>query len=214
MITVRYLNVNELVHSFSYNEFIQLVENLSEQNRTTGPDQSEKKLKFTLLNHHRLKRINKTLKLELDTLVAFQNFQGRLTWLVIVEAWCGDVAQNLPYINAMSQLNKHIDLKLILKSDYPEIMEQFLTEGTESIPKLICINREDHEVLGTWGSRPAEAKQMVSDFKINQIISKAELLENIQKWYNLNKGMFIQQEFRTLLLDWQKKMPYKKEKIE
>jgi hypothetical protein len=200
------MNVDELESSFSYDDFVRLVNDLADQNKTTGPDQSERKLKFTQLNHHRLKRINKTLRLDLETLISFQNFQGKLTWLVIVEAWCGDVAQNLPYIHAMSQLNGNIDLKLILKSDYPEIMRQFLTEGAESIPKLICINQEYHEVIGTWGSRPAEAKKMLEDYKNNPVIPKDELLENIQKWYNLNKGMLIQQEFRMLLVDWQKKL--------
>lgn len=211
MITVKYLNADELERSFSFDDFVRLVSDLSEQNRTTGPDQSERKLKFTQLNHHRLKRISKTLRLDFETLISFQNFHNKLNWLVIVEAWCGDVAQNLPYIDAMSRLNGNIDLKLILKSDYPEIMQQFLTEGAESIPKLICINREDHEVIGTWGSRPAEARKMLEEYKKNPVIPKDQLLENIQKWYNLNKGMLIQEEFRKLLMDWQKKLnPAKK----
>jgi hypothetical protein len=212
MIAVKYLNANDLDRSFSYDDFVRVVEELAAENRTTGPDQSEKKLNFTRLNHHRLKRINKTLKLDLETLVSLQNFRGKLTWLVLVEAWCGDVAQNLPYIHAMSQLNDEIELKLILKSDYPEIMQQFLTDGTESIPKLICINREDCEVIATWGSRPAEPRKMLEEYRKNPAISKAELLENIQKWYNLNKGMLIQQEFRTLLQEWHKKINPEKEK--
>ncbi len=176
-------------------------------------EQSEKHIHFTHLNLHRIRRINKTLKLELDTLIAFQNFHQKLIWLVIVESWCGDVAQNLPYIYGMSQLNENIQLRLILKSDYPEIMGQFLTNGTESIPKLICISGEDHEVIGTWGARPAEARKMVADFKNNPFMTKPELLENIQKWYNSNKGRSIQEEFRFLLIEWQKKLPVIKEFI-
>lgn len=207
MITVRYLNVSDLDQSFTYTDFMNLMENLVEQKSTTGNDSSEKHINFTHLNLHRLRRINKTLKLELETLIAFQNFHRKLTWLVIVESWCGDVAQNLPYIHAMSQLNEDIHLKLILKSDYPEIMKQFLTNGTESIPKLICITGEDHEVIGTWGSRPVEARKMVAGYKNNPLMTKPELLENIQKWYNLNKGRSIQEEFRSLLTPWKKKLP-------
>ena len=84
MFRVRYLNVDELDRSLNYADFVKLVEDLSRENRTTGPDQSEKKIKFTQLNHHRLKRINKTLKLEHETVEVFQNFHGRFLWLVIV----------------------------------------------------------------------------------------------------------------------------------
>ena len=211
MITVRYLNPNELDHSCSYTEFLDLCEKLALQKATTGEDQSEKHIHFTNLNVHRLRRINKTLKLELDTLIAFQNFNHKLIWLVIVESWCGDVAQNLPYIHAMSRLNRNIQLKLILKTDYPEIMKQFLTNGAESIPKLICISTEDYEVIGTWGARPAETRKLLEEFKRNPLMTKPEFLENIQKWYNKDRGRSIQQEFRSLLVEWQKKWSVLKE---
>jgi hypothetical protein len=213
MITVRYLNVSELDHSLSYSEFLDLCEKLAVQHATTGRDQSEKHIHFTHLNVHRLRRINKTLKLELDTLIAFQNFNPKLIWLVIVESWCGDVAQNLPYIHAMSQLSENIQLKLILKTDYPEIMQQFLTNGTESIPKLICIAAEDFEVIGTWGARPAETGKLVEEFRNNQLMTKPELLENFQKWYNQDKGRSMQHEFRSLLTEWQKNISVVKEVI-
>lgn len=213
MITVRYLNVNELNHSFSYTEFLDLCEKLAVQHATTGYDQSEKHIHFTHLNAHRLRRITKTLKLELDTLIAFQNFNSKIIWLVIVESWCGDVAQNLPYIHAMSQLSENIQLKLILKTDYPEIMQQFLTHGTESIPKLISVTAEDFEVIGTWGARPAETGKLVKEFRNSQLMTKPELLENIQKWYNQDKGKSIQHEFRSLLWEWQNKNSVLKEII-
>jgi hypothetical protein len=213
MITVRYLNARELDQTFTFSEFLELCENLAANQATTGNEQSEKHIHFTKLNVHRLRRINKTLKLELDTLIAFQNFNRKIIWLVIVESWCGDVAQNLPYIHAMSELNENIQLKLILKSDYPEIMRKFLTNGTESIPKLICISEKDCEVMGTWGARPAETRKLVEEFRNNPHITKPEFLENIQKWYNQDKGRSIQQEFRSLLQQWDKKWTLMKEPI-
>lgn len=213
MITVRYLNVNDLDQAFTYSEFLELCENLVIHRATTGNEQSEKHIHFTNLNVHRLRRINKTLKLELDTLITFQNFNRKLIWLVIVESWCGDVAQNLPYIHAMSELNENIQLKLILKTDFPEIMKKFLTNGTESIPKLICISEEDCEVIGTWGARPAGTWKRVEEFRNDPHMTKPVFLENIQKWYNHDKGKSIQQEFRFLLKQWEKKWTIMKEPI-
>lgn len=213
MITVRYLNVNELDQTFTYSEFLELCKNLAMNQATTGIEQSEKHIHFTNLNVHRLRRINKTLKLELDTLITFQNSNRKLIWLIIVESWCGDVAQNLPYIHAMSELKENIQMKLILKTDYPEIMKQFLSNGTESIPKLICISEEDYEVIGTWGARPAATRKLVEEFRNNPLITKAEFLENIQKWYNQDKGKSIQQEFRSLMPQWEKKWTLLKEAI-
>ena len=35
-------------------------------------------------------------------------------WMVITENWCGDSAQNLPYIARIASLNKKIELRIIL----------------------------------------------------------------------------------------------------
>jgi len=209
----QYLKEKDFNDSLSYKEFVDLCENLVAEDKTTGPGQTENHIKFTKLNYHRLKRITKTLELDFDTLVAFRNIEENLVWIVLVEAWCGDVAQNLPYIHAMSQLSDKILLRIILKNKHPEIMKHFLTNGTESIPKLICVHKSTEKVLWTWGSRPIDAQKMFVDYKHNPNMTKSEALENIQRWYISNRGKLIQEEFRNLLVDCQKILR-KKEKEE
>ena len=69
----QYLLEKDVNDSLSYQEFVDLCENLVAENKTTGPDQTENHIKFTKLNYHRLKRITKTLELDFDTLVASVN---------------------------------------------------------------------------------------------------------------------------------------------
>lgn len=69
-----------------------------------------------------------------------------------------------------------------------ELMRHFLTKGTLSIPKLIIVDDTTGEVLGDWGPRPSTATQMVNDFKESHGTLTAQFKEDLQKWYNKDKG--------------------------
>lgn len=79
------------------------------------------------------------------------------------------------------------------------LMNQFLTNGFQSIPKLISI-REDGVVLYTWGPRPFHAQQLMLDLK-RQGIPKSEWGKQIQLWYAKNNGEQVVSELKALLLD-------------
>ena len=58
--------------------------------------------------------------------------------MVITENWCGDSAQNLPYLKIAS-CNPLIDFRIILRDDNLDIMDLYLTDNkSRSIPKLIA----------------------------------------------------------------------------
>ena len=97
----------------NYQEYRELVAQHVEKGTSTGPIQSEELSNFTLLNHSRMKRLDKTTKVSEELENQFKNYTGEVTWLVITESWCGDAAQNIPVINKLAELNSDIDLKLV-----------------------------------------------------------------------------------------------------
>ena len=88
-----------------------------------------------------------------------------MTWLVITESWCGDASPSLPVMNKIAELSSHLELRIVLRDEHPELMDVFLTNGARSIPKLIVLDGNTNDVLGEWGPRSPKATEMVMDEK-------------------------------------------------
>jgi hypothetical protein len=150
------------------------------------------------LNSTRMKRLDKTIKIHDKTNAEIQKIKKPTTWLVLTEGWCGDAAQNLPVINKMADLNDNITLKIVLRDENLDLMDLFLTNGARAIPKLIVLDK-DNNLLDTWGPRPAVATKMVADYKTEHGALDAQLKEDLQVWYNKDKGKSTQDDFIKLL---------------
>ena len=187
-----------LESTYTYQEYKDLVRSLLAEGKATGPNQSEDITNYSMLNDKRMKRLDKTIKISDQTISAIQNLKEPQTWLVLTEGWCGDAAQNLPVINKIAELNENIELKLVLRDENLELMDLFLTNGGQSIPKLIVLDK-DHNALKTWGPRPAIATKLVADYKATHGVLDAQLKENLQVWYNKDKGKSTQDDFIKLI---------------
>ncbi len=189
---------NSLQKAISYPEYITLVKDLLDQGKSTGPNQSEDLLNYSLLNDKRMKRLDKTIKLTEETIAKVKDVKEPQTWLVLTEGWCGDAAQNLPVIHKIAEENPNIDLKLVLRDENVELMDEFLTNGGRSIPKLIALDKEN-EVISTWGPRPTTATKMVADYKNEHGSLDAEFKKNLQVWYNKDKGNDVQKDIISFI---------------
>jgi hypothetical protein len=194
---------NSLQKSISYHEYRGLVKSLSETNDTTGLDKTEALISYTKLNESRMKRWDKTLKISDVALSKIQAFNQDVTWLVITESWCGDAAHVLPVLNKITELNDFIDFKIVLRDENPELIDAFLTDGNKSIPKLIIVDNETKEVLNTYGPRPSEATSYVKRFKATHGTLTADFKEDLQHWYNKDKGQNIVADITQLLCEFQ-----------
>ena len=155
-------------------------------------------INYTKLNAQRSKRVSKTsiLKPELINLIEELPKQ---TWLLITETWCGDAASSVPVISKLATLNPQIDLRLVLRDENTELMDQFLTRGGRSIPKLISLD-SDLNVQFTWGPRPEELQKIYWDWRESENkIPYSEFHLVIQRWYNENKSEAIQGELMQLI---------------
>lgn len=190
---------NSLEKSMSYEDYLALTEQLIAQNRTTGEDQSEQMVAFTQLNFKRMQRLNKTFNLSDETTQILQKINQKQLWLLITEAWCGDASQIVPIINKMAKANPNFELKLVLRDENEPLMNQFLTNGGKAIPVLIIIDKQTLMFIEKWGARPAGATKLVEECKAKFGKFTAECKEDLQKWYNQDKGQSIVNEIVNLL---------------
>ncbi|MGB7784518.1 MAG: thioredoxin family protein [Salinimicrobium sp.] len=191
-----------LENSLTYQEYMDLMEDLVLAQSTTGEINKER-VDFTALNYKRSRRLNKKLQLAESEVSIFNRLQTKQVWLLITESWCGDAAQTLPVLNKLAEASENIELRVVLRDEHPELMDHFLTNGTRSIPKLIILN-PDLEVMTTWGPRTAAATKLVTDYKEKFGKIDAEFKTQLQMWYNKDKGESIINELATVVQDLEK----------
>lgn len=180
-------------NSLSYSEFRTLVSKLISEGKSTGKEQTEALLHYSELNEVRMNRLEKTLKMDSEVQKKLNNIKSKQTWLVLVEGWCGDVAQILPIIKLMTDSSENIELKVVLRDENDDLMAQFLTNGAKSIPKLIVLD-ENLEIINHWGPRPEGAKNLILDYKAKHGIVDEPAKIALQKWYLEDKGISTMKE--------------------
>jgi len=198
-LTLENIILASLKNSMTYAEYRTLVSTLAATNSTTGENQTEALVAYTQLNDRRMKRWDKTAKVSDAMKAKIESFDKKITWLVISESWCGDAAHIMPIINKVAELNDAIDYKIVLRDKNEMLMDQFLTNGGKSIPKLIMLDSETHTVLGTFGPRPTVATNMVQDYKAEHGTLTPEFKEDLQRWYNKDKGQSTIEDLVNLL---------------
>jgi len=188
--------------AMSYGQYVKLLNDLMEQGRTTGDNQSENYLNYAKLNLQRMSRLEKTAELTDELKAALAKITKPSIWVVITEGWCGDAAQNLPVLHAMEKQCPAIELKLLLRDENLDVMDQYLTNGSRSIPKVIAVRKDEatgsYKELFVWGPRPDAAQQIMIDYK-SRNLPHDELALAIQKWYNADHTLSTQGEMLALL---------------
>ena len=183
---------------FSYLIFRKQVKEWLDKGRTSGNNHSPSMLEYTYLNSKRMDRLDKTVKLS-DTLITrLKEIKSKQHWVVIVEAWCGDVAQNVPVLVKMAAQNENIKLTLIYRDENPGFMDMHLTDGARSIPKLIIFDEQFNE-LESWGPRPKPVQEMLVQYKNDPGESYQHYAKRAHTWYAKDRNKTIQEEFEGLI---------------
>jgi len=201
MKSLRYPITSELLAGgFSYPEFVKFTEQLIQENRTTGANQSEEYLAYTRMSLHRMVRWNKTSKVSEKLEQLIRTINQPQVWLVITEAWCGDGAQSIPHLAKLADLNPLITLKIVFRDEHPDLMDAYLTNGNRSIPKLVAVTADLQQELFTWGPKPKYLLDRLAAFKRNSGgLTYLEFLEEIHLWYAKNKQKDLESEIYPLI---------------
>jgi len=121
--------------------------------------------------------------------------------LIITESWCGDAAHVMPALNKLAELNPNIEIKVVLRDENLDLIDMFLTNGGRAIAKMIMIDNETGEVANTYGPRPTEATNLVNKFKAEHGALTPEFKEDLQHWYNKDKGQNVINDVTELLAE-------------
>ncbi|ESU21755.1 hypothetical protein FCR2A7T_02130 [Flavobacterium cauense R2A-7] len=191
---------NALQNSCNYAEYRAKVTQLLAEGKSSGNEQSEDLLHYSQLNEVRMNRLDKTLVVPEEVKTTLGNLNKKYIWLVLAEGWCGDAAQLLPIMHKMDEVAAAIDLRIVFRDENDPLMQEFLTNGGRSIPKLIIVNADNHEVLAAWGPRPEGATRLIKEFKAKFGVVNEEAKTELQKWYLHDKGLSTMEEITKIML--------------
>jgi len=177
--------------ALSYQDYRVLVKQLAEKNTNSGLEKAEDLANYTKLNDRRMRRWDKTIKISEDAQQKILKFNQKIIWLIITESWCGDAAHVIPALNKMAELNSNIEIKIVLRDDNLKLMDFFLTNGGRAIAKVIMVDTETGDVLNTYGPRPTEATELVNEYKHKNGKITPDFKEDLQHWYNKDKGQNV-----------------------
>jgi len=159
--------------------------------------EDEEYYQYTKMNWSRMSRWLKKFEPSTETKDFFSTITIDQKWILITEPWCGDAAHSVPMIYEMVKANPHIQLEIQLRDQPPLLIDQYLTNGGKSIPKLVIRDPQGSDIA-VWGPRPQGCTRVFETLKV-QNAPFAEIKEEIQKWYNQDKGQEIQKELIALL---------------
>lgn len=201
MATVQALN-----QSLSYSQYRQLVSDLLLKGTATSGETDPEYIHYTQLNHARMKRLDKTIAVPEELAARLLAIRSDFTWLVLSEGWCGDAAQILPVLEKMAVIAPKVTLRIALRDHNDALMQQFLTNGTRSIPKLILLD-DKNEVAGQWGPRPKDAAALITGYKQQYGVIDETAKTELQLWYAKDKGVSVMQEVIEMMEMAQEAMP-------
>lgn len=183
-------------NGISYQQYLENTNMMVNDHTTSGLEQSEERIELTKLNMHRMKRIN-----ESSHQIVPIELSSEIGVAILTEAWCGDSAQNVPWLeHFINACQPKIESHYFYRDEHPEFMNQFLTNGSRSIPKCIFFEKATGVVLGTWGPRPTEIKNWLGEFRAaHPEISKHEWEIELHKYYTKNKGAAIISDLQEVI---------------
>lgn len=179
--------------SISFEEYVK-----NAGQRAENPDASDEHAEYYELGLQRMNRTLKTFKIQegqLESLKA-KNFNGKI--LIISEPWCGDASATVPAVSRFFEAAGK-EVKIFLRDSDLSLIDQFQTNGTQSIPKILILN-EDFSVKNVWGPRPKYGMELLKKFKENpEAYPREEFYNDLQIYYAKNRGKDVIDEILDLI---------------
>lgn len=116
---------------------------------------------------------------------AFGALPNGLRLLVLNADWCLDSANTVPVMERLAEAMRGVELRLLERDRFPEVMDRYLTNGTRSIPLVIVLDRDFRE-LGRWGPRPSELQAWVVANKAT--VPAEQRYREQRRWYARDRG--------------------------
>ena len=180
----------------TYEDYITRVED--ELENEIENDDPKEYVQYYALGLQRMNRVYKTFKLNPAQETRIKSTANNFKLLIITEGWCGDASQILPVVERFANA-LNVSTHYIFRDENMDLMEKYKTNGAASIPIIIGVN-EDNEEAFRFGPRPKAGMEMLARFKNNpDKYSADEFHEDLQNFYNKNKGEDIVNEILDLI---------------
>lgn len=176
----------------NWSEYETLFTEILEGKEKNSPYDKPAYLEYVKLNKSRQDRWLKKGSLNEELKQSILSINDKQTWYAITEPWCGDAAHSLPFFKMMADLNSNIELKIVRRDTPPFMIEDYLTNGGKSVPKVIARNSMNED-LWVWGPRPKEAQNLYLEMRDNNLDFNDQKIK-LQQWYNKDKGQSLQSE--------------------
>ncbi|WP_234110845.1 MULTISPECIES: thioredoxin family protein [Chryseobacterium] len=172
--------------------------NVAKIRATNNPDKTDEKQEFYELGLQRMERTLKTFKVDETQMekVKSKKFDGKV--LIISEPWCGDASATVPAVAKFFESAGN-EAKVFLRDTDHSLIDQFLVNGTQSIPIVILLDK-DFEVINHWGPRPKYGTELLAKFKANpETYPREEFYNDLQVYYSKNRGKDAIEEILELI---------------
>lgn len=121
-----------------------------------------------VINRDQFDRYAKTFTLSEDDAAFFRRAaalpDGPARMLVIGEPWCPDVYRGVPVFAAMAEA-AGMTMRVVGRDENPDIMNEFLLNGTARAVPVAVFYTRDHRYLAHWTERPAVAHEALARIK-------------------------------------------------
>ena len=180
-----------------FTTYLALFERIINNPNPQAPYDKPEYLDYARLNWSRMNRWLKKGQLNEALVQAITRIDAPQQWIVITEPWCGDAAHSIPFLHLAGELNSLISVHYEQRDAEPFRINDYLTGGGKSIPKLI-IRDNNGQDLAVWGPRPAACQELYQSLKDSQADFE-QVKTELQHWYNHDKGKSLQVELLGLL---------------
>ncbi len=181
-----------LEKGLSYEEYIASWENHIGQSLKGLDKKARKYLFYAKYNKERAGRVIDAFKMSEALMSLIDGIDTPQYWMVLTEDWCVDSAYALPIISNAASRNPHINMRILLRDDNLDIMDQYLTDGGRGIPKLVAFSAEGKELF-QWGPRPQALKLKREDWK-EEGVEGAMLSQKGAEWYDAGGWQKVETE--------------------
>lgn len=117
---------------------------------------------------------------------------GSWTLLALVQEWCVDSQEVIPYVAELTSQVPRLALRLIPADEVPDLSFNYRTpDGRTATPTLLLLDSRN-AVVGCWVERPADLEVAVAAGEVDGSAA-------IRRWYAADAGREITSEIANML---------------
>jgi hypothetical protein len=186
----------------TFDQYMALTKSIIESSSPQGLYAKESTFRYTKSNWERMNKVLNNTVISQRLYNQLSELKEEWIWLVISEPWCGDASWGVPALYLIASSSDKIDFRIILRDEHMDLIEVYQTNGGNSIPKMVCLRKNDLKELGTWGPRPAILHEQVMKWKNEPGADYRESVRQLHAWYESDMSKGIMEELCELVKGW------------